>query len=332
MTSTPVELVRRGVLVLAGTALVAAGVACGDARGSSKEETAAAALPSKVAAHRAVTGHVVVISVDGLRPDAIDAFAAPTLQRLEREGSATLRAQTVRPSITLPSHVSMLTGVLPERHGVLWNTDETPRRGPVAVPTVFSIAHRQGLTTAAFFSKSKFHHLQQPGALDYVRVPSGSSESWPASRTAGDVERYLQEARPNLLFVHLADPDNAGHDQGWMTPAYGDAVARADSAVARVLAAAGRAYGEGNFTVILTADHGGHGRGHSDPDPLDMTIPWIAWGEGVEPGTLPAGIRTVDTAATVLWLLGLAVPGDWTGTPVTVAFEGRQPATNAAGR
>ena len=67
-----------------------------------------------------------------------------------------------------------------------------------------------------------------------------------------------------------------------------------------------RAYGEGNYTVIVTADHGGHGRNHGEDVPTDMFIPWIVWGEGASRGMNVAdGVRTMDTAATVLWLLGV---------------------------
>lgn len=269
----------------------------------------------------AATDHVIVISIDGLRPDAIEHFGAKRLQRLMREGAWSLEAQTIYPSKTLPSHTSMLTGVPPDAHGVLWNSDETDVHGVVEVTTVFEAAKRAGFGTAAFFSKSKFHHLQKPGTLDYTQAPDGWAHLL-ATQTVEDVVRYLKFERPNLLFVHIGEPDYAGHTAGWMTGIYGWAVRRADAAVGEVLAAADRAYGRGNYTVLVTADHGGHGRDHGSADPRDMTIPWIAWGKGVQPGQLPAGIRTMDTAATALWLLGVPVPEAWTGTPVAAAFGG----------
>jgi arylsulfatase A-like enzyme len=107
-----------------------------------------------------------------------------------------------------------------------------------------------------------------------------------------------------------------------MGEAYGRAVTTADAAVGRLLSAADGAYGAGNYSVIVTADHGGHERDHGTNDPRDVTIPWIAWGRGVRPGHLadPA-IRTMDTAATVLWLLGLREPTEWVGAPVLEAFQ-----------
>jgi predicted AlkP superfamily pyrophosphatase or phosphodiesterase len=268
-----------------------------------------------------VSRHVVVVSVDGLRPDAIDAYDAPTLQRLVREGSFTLAASTIHPSKTLPSHTSMLTGQPPELHKVLWNNVASAETDSIELPNIFSVARARGYSTAAFFSKAKFQPLQRDGTLDYSQAPGGLWGRWSSERTVSDVAAYLEDARPNLLFVHLTDPDAAGHSAGWMTAKYGRAVLAADAAVKRLMSLADEAYGAGNFSLIVTADHGGHGNNHGSDDPRDVTIPWIAWGRGVKQGELAPGIQTMDTAATVLWLLGLTEPADWMGEPVIQAYE-----------
>lgn len=267
----------------------------------------------------AVSSHVVIISIDGLRPDAISKYGAHTLRRLRDEGAFSSHAQTVTPSKTLPSHVSMLTGVEPSVHGVLWNSDKVKEFGYVKSPTIFELSKNQGFSTAAFFSKTKFQHLQKPGTLDYTQVPTGGAH-WMSTKTVADVQQYLKYQRPNLLFVHIGEPDFAGHTIGWMSAPYGWAVRRADGAVKAVLESADRAFGVGNYTVIITADHGGHGRDHGTDADTDMTIPWIVWGRGVERGEVARDVKTTDTAATVLWLLGVTRPDTWTGTAVASAF------------
>jgi hypothetical protein len=281
-----------------------------------------ATLPSQPLPQTSVSRHVLVVSVDGLRPDAIATYNAPTLQRLMREGSYTLSATTIDPSTTLPSHTSMLTGQPPERHGVLWNNVATAAADSIDLPNIFSLARAHGYSTAAFFSKAKFQPLQRLGTLDYSQAPGGWFGRWSSDRTMSDVANYLQGARPNVLFVHLSDVDAAGHRSGWMTPEYGRAVLSADAAINRLLGLAERVYGAGHFSLIVTADHGGHGTGHGSKDPRDVTIPWITWGQGVKQGVLdqPA-IRTMDTAATVLWLLGLTEQSDWAGEPVIRAYD-----------
>jgi predicted AlkP superfamily pyrophosphatase or phosphodiesterase len=276
-------------------------------------------------ARRRVAGHVVVISIDGLRPDAIRAFGAKTLLRLMAEGSYSLTARTILPSKTLPSHTSMLTGVDADQHGITWNDEQVDEHGHVDVPTLFGIAKGQGLRTAAFFSKTKFHHLEAPNTIDYVRSPKGGvlDSRWEATRTVREVEKLLEskQAAPDVMFVHIGEPDFAGHLFGWMGRAYGNAVRAADNAVAEILDDAEDRFGKGNYTVIVTADHGGHGRNHGSSDPRDTTIPWIVWGQGVQQGAeLPTDIRTMDTAATALWVLGLEAPATWVGNAVVKAF------------
>jgi arylsulfatase A-like enzyme len=303
---------------LVGTFAVVLSAAC--ARPTQSVTTTTAAGSLSAVGTSGATDHVVIVSVDGLRPDAIIRFKAAMIGRLAREGSHSFAATTINPSKTLPSHTSMLTGEGPEEHGIKWNTNETDTHSHVAVPTVFALARERGLRTAAFFSKGKFNHLEVPGTLDHTQAPNGNGR-WSAERTVRDVERYLAKTRPNLLFVHLGEPDYAGHFWGWMSWMYGRAVRTADAAVARLVAASDGAFGAGNYTFLLTADHGGHGRTHGSDRPEDVTIPWIVWGEGVRSGTeLPRGIRTMDTAGTALWLLGVGLPNGWSGVPIRNAF------------
>jgi predicted AlkP superfamily pyrophosphatase or phosphodiesterase len=302
--------------------LALAAVAASPLTPSARALTAAAATPISAAPPRGyVTDHLIVISIDGLRPDAIERYGARTLLRLMREGSYSLAATTIVPSRTLPSHTSMLTGADLEQHGVTWNREEMEIHGHVATPTIFAAAKQAGFHTAAFFSKSKFQHLAVPGTLDHVDVP----HEWPykrsADRTIDIAEQYLEANRPNLLFVHLGEPDFVGHLIGWMSVPYSWAVREADDELADLLETADRVFGAGNYTVLVTADHGGHGRDHGSADPRDVTIPWIAWGKGVAPGkVLSPGIRTMDTAATSLWLLGVELPKGSSGKPVQQAF------------
>jgi arylsulfatase A-like enzyme len=268
----------------------------------------------------ALTRNVVIVSIDGLRPDAIDRFGAPTLQRLMREGSYSLTARTTMPSKTLPSHASMLSGQPPEEHGVLWNNVATADTDVVEFPTIFSLARVHGYRTAAFFSKAKFSPLQRPGTLDYSQAPGGLWGRWSSRRTVADIVHHLGTAHPNVLFVHLTDPDRAGHSSGWMSEAYGRAVRESDDSLRVLMSAADTAYGQGNYSMIVTADHGGHEYGHGSDDARDVTIPWIAWGQGVNQGKLSTAIDTTDTAATVLWLLGVETPEGWDGAPVADAF------------
>lgn len=322
--SSPVCRISRAALVLVAAVPLAmcapapAFVMAGS--GTAGLAPLAVTAPVSQPTDRALSKHVVVISIDGLRADAIEKAGAETLQRLMEEGAFSLEARTILPSITLPSHTSMLTGATPEMHGVLWNDEQVDELGIIETPTIFAVARQAGYETAAFFSKPKFQHLMAPGTLDYGQAPEGSGR-WFAGYTARSVELYLDQRSPNLLFVHFGEPDYAGHTIGWGSSVYRMAVRRADGAVARVLRKAEETFGTGNYSVIVTADHGGHDRTHGTDAHEDVTIPWIAWGKGIQETTeLPAGIRTFDTAATALALLGLDLPASHAGRPVTTAL------------
>src|SRR5690242_12951225 len=107
---------------------------------------------------------VVVISVDGLRPDLLARAYTPNLHALMQSGSYTFWARTTAASVTLPSHVSMLTGVTPARHEIDWNRD-LPLSKPVYPKgsTLFDLAHRNGYSTAMIAGKSKFDVFNRPG-------------------------------------------------------------------------------------------------------------------------------------------------------------------------
>ena len=102
------------------------------------------------AATPAYADNVVIIMVDGLRPDALKQAKTPALEGLIKRGSSTMKAQTVTPSLTLPAFASMLTGLPVEQHGVDWNEYEAPR-GFLKSPTVFEIATFNGSKWGAVF-------------------------------------------------------------------------------------------------------------------------------------------------------------------------------------
>ena len=113
-----------------------------------------------------------------------------------------------------------------------------------------------------------------------------------------------------LTFVHFSNPDDAGHHHGWMTSEYLAALRATDACLGALLD--GLAPHAARMLVIVTADHGGAGRGHGHggDDPEVRTIPWIARGPGIAAGTtIDAPVTTLDTPATILAFLALPALG-----------------------
>jgi predicted AlkP superfamily pyrophosphatase or phosphodiesterase len=296
--------------------------------------------------------HVVIISIDGLRPDAIGAAPAPNLQALIRRGAYCATAQTIRPSVTLPSHTSMLTGLDFNRHGVTWNHY---RPGHIGHATVFAVTASAGKTCAMLYAKDKFHYLADPAAVTWVYGSSPpktppkpedytteetlkSEEEWearpfdpkkekpPETRTSAEaIARSFSATwtarRFALTFVHLREPDESGHRYGWMGEKYLEAVRAADRAVGEIVEAIEKSGATGKTAILATADHGGSGRGHfrrSDLHrPENVTIPWICAGPKVPAGlVIDRMIPTFDTAPTALAFLGLSFTGEIDGRAV----------------
>jgi predicted AlkP superfamily pyrophosphatase or phosphodiesterase len=257
------------------------------------------------------SGQVVLLSVDGLRPDALPLAATPEIDALLARGAHTLAAQAVMPSITLPCHVSMLYGVPAERHGVVsnvWQPAEPP------IPSLIDLAHGAGLSTAAFYTWEELRDLGRPGALDVAYYRREDPEAESMLDVARAAAACIAERRPALTFVYLEAPDTLGHREGWMSERYLWSVNKVDRAIG-LLTGALRSAGRLDETLfLLTADHGGHGRGHGSDRPEDMTVPWIVAGPGVGRGRrITSSLSIVDTAPTLAHLMGLAIPAEWEG-------------------
>lgn len=257
----------------------------------------AAAFPAS--AQKAVD-HVILISVDGLRPDAVSIDGRqdlPNFRRLIHEGAFTLNARTdFDYTVTLPNHVTQVTGrgvAGPDGHG--WTRNGSPSEGETLhtnaeqyVASVFDVVHDSGRSTAIYASKSKFSLLAasygyegesgggQLGRYHYDRSTSALMDTF---RT------QMKRTPPSFALLHLRDPDTAGHTHGWGSDAYQTAVARVDSLLGHVLDLASAPPFAGSTVIIVTSDHGGDETGHSDRTrAINFTIPFFTWGTEVEPG------------------------------------------------
>lgn len=304
---------------------------------------------------------VLLVSVDGLNPDALTALGperVPAFTELATGGASTLNARaSYEATVTLPNHTSMLTGRTiggPDGSSVMVNSDPGGTLRDLHgsyVPGVFDVAHDHGQSTAFFAEKSKFAFLMRSwdarhGAPDRVGDDDGRdkvdvSAIGPAAQLLQQVESTLARRRTQLVFLHVAAPDTAGHAHGFMSSAYLDAVVAADREIGAILdLVRSRPALVRTVTVVVTADHGGIGPGHRFARvPGNYTIPFFVWGHATEQGadiyalnsasrrdpgaTRPSydgvqPVRNRDAASLALDLLGLPLlPG--TTSPLRVS-------------
>jgi len=297
---------------------------------------------------------VIIISVDGLRSDAIQALEdeQATLARLAA-GTGTLNARTdPHLTVTLPNHASMITGRLVRGEaGHRWEGNSTPEEGQtihdhagIQLASVFGVAKSAGVRTALISGKKKF-------ALFEVGFAEGLSMSvqvdpLDASLATEALLADLPKASRSLHFVHYALTDYAGHGFGWdLTPEspYLTAVVQVDREIGRVIEAIDSNEAlSGSTAVILTAAHGG-GAPHDSHESagfwVNYIIPFfvragVGAGElyalnpdsrtdpGIGLGERP--IRNSDSGNLALDLLGLkAIPGSTVNAKQDLIVMGR---------
>ena len=247
-----------------------------------------------VAGVAAPARHLVLISIDALRPEFYldDGYAAPALRVLVRSGSHARAATPVFPSVTYPGHASIVTGVRPARHGVLFNMLWLPTAGPsrwyeeaadLRAPPLWDVARAAGLTTAAVSWPSTLgaridwlvperNYYQRSEPVDVLRQAStpGLFErlgvtprpemfkniiEWDTF-LASTAAAILRGMRPNLLLLHLVQLDYYQHRGGTNGPEVRPALARIDAHVATLVAALREAGIADETGVIVTGDHG----------------------------------------------------------------------------
>ncbi len=243
--------------------------------------------------------HVVVVSLDGLAAYLVDdpKVPLPTIRQLAREGCIVDGGMTVsNPSVTWPNHTTLVTGVRPEKHGVLANgvlvrgaigmpTKVDPNRDQsdlVRIPTIVDAAHKAGLSTAEINwpctrgSKSlddsfsdvpqSVQHMTPRLRQELIELGLLADDTDASFRSLSSVGRdyvwteaachVIRERKPNLLLVHLLNVDGIHHAFGPQTAAGYTANAYADMCLARIVAALDDAGIRDKTTLIVVSDHG----------------------------------------------------------------------------
>ena len=278
--------------------------------------------------------NVVLITIDTLRADRLRRGFTPAIDVLAAGGVRFDAARTVVP-LTLPSHVTIMTGALPLAHHVREN-GVVFKPGP---PPLARILHDAGYRTGAFvgaYVLNRVFGLAQGFDVYDDRVPRDPNlgPQLEAQRRGGDVVdaalAWLHDVQqPFFLWVHLYDP-HAPYDPPaeFLARAGGRAydgeVAYADAQVGRVVAAL-QAKGLLAATVLAVAGDHGEGLGEHGEQSHGMLaydstlrVPLIVAGPGVRPGIVDRPVSLVDLALSLLTIAHVR-PGGPTAAPLLSA-------------
>jgi len=244
--------------------------------------------------------HVVMISIDGLKPESYAradelGLKVPNLRRLMREGVWAEGVVGVLPTVTYPSHTTLITGVLPNVHGIVSNHQVDPMgtggnawfwyADEIRVPTLVSAAAARRLRTAtvswpasvgmgATYQVPEFMRpgssaptdlmllaaLSTPGIFEDAGAHRGRPfppmSEW-TDRERVDLARFMIETyRPSLTLLHIFDTDEAEHSHGPGSPEAYAAIERADGYVGEIRESLKKAGIESTTLIAVVSDHG----------------------------------------------------------------------------
>jgi predicted AlkP superfamily pyrophosphatase or phosphodiesterase len=242
---------------------------------------------------------LVMISVDGMRPDYIteaDAHGAkvPNLRRFLKEGTYAEGVVGVVPTVTYPSHTTLVTGVWPAKHGILANTTFDPLQQnqggwywyaeDIRVPTLWDVAAAAGHTTASIqwpvtvgahitWDIPEFWRASTPDDAKLLRAVStrglleeakaelgeyrgGIDTSAQADENRGRyTEWILEKKHPAFLTLHLSALDHIEHETGPFSPESIAVLEIIDATIGRIRATAER-LAPGRAYIAVVSDHG----------------------------------------------------------------------------
>lgn len=244
--------------------------------------------------------HVIIVSVDGLMPATylspdVYGLKVPTLREMARSGAWSPGAAGVFPTVTYPSHTSMVTGVTPGTHGIVSNETPDPMEKnnngwwwyaeDIRVPTLWDAARAKGLRTALVWwpvtvgargtavapeiwrastpdDAKLARALASPGLFTEVekRFPGTNASLTPPGvkdEILTNVAVHLLETqKPHLLLLHIFQVDHFQHEDGPLGERALPAIETADAQIARLIEAAKKAGIWQQTALFVVSDHG----------------------------------------------------------------------------
>jgi len=235
--------------------------------------------------------HVILVTIDGFRPDFYfdNKWNTPNLKQMLKEGVHAYGVNSVFPSVTYPSHTTIVTGVQPADHGIYFNGVFEPDNATgkiywnfneITSPTIWKAAKSAGLKVASLMWPAsaaapidfniadigsmgediREKYAQPQGIMDTIRkevFPDKEEVKWGEDEYNAQVAAWvIRNKKPNLMTIHLISVDHAEHTVGREGQMVEDAVHEADRSIGIIRQAIKDAGIADNTLLIVTGDHG----------------------------------------------------------------------------
>jgi predicted AlkP superfamily pyrophosphatase or phosphodiesterase len=281
----------------------------------------------------------MLLSIDGLdwryiRDRDTLGMKIPNLRKLLARSQYADGVVGVWPTITWPSHTSMLTGQVPDRHGILANAAGVPdpalsywSYAKIKLPTLTQCLRDQGRTIGAVHwpvtvdapvnwdlpevyarrngdssDMDTVTRFTTPGLMEEIsRAYPSFNEQWFDDRSKLQAVTYILKTKhPDFMLVHLAELDSAEHDEGPFTPHPKAVLERTDELIGDIVKTLPK-----DFELALVSDHGFELVDHI------ANLKVMAAADGVSgPMTIAGGLVTTTNSNAAAWLRGQSGKGD----------------------
>ena len=212
---------------------------------------------------------LILVSLDGFHPDYLNRGYSPSLDSMARVG---VRAEWMEPSFpskTFPNHYTLVTGLRPDRHGIVSNNmwDDSLGRFGLSIRSavtesrwwggepIWVTAIQQGRTAGAMFWPGSEAMIKGVYPTHWMQF----DDRFPNAARVDSVLAWLvadHNNPPAVLTLYYSDVDHAGHDYGPDMPQVDSAVARVDSMIGRLIGGLSRLGLASSVNVIVVSDHG----------------------------------------------------------------------------
>lgn len=259
---------------------------------------------------------LILIGIDGLGEFGIKNNRTPVIDSLIKHGVYSLEAKAVMPTLSSPNWASIIMGVPTKDHEIgsnQWRREDIKNKiycgGEMGqtYPTIFKVIRMEKpeYKQAIFHHWKEFERLVEEDSLIY-RLHSKD-----AVYLIQEAAEFININSPDFTFIHLDMVDHAGHHYGLKSQQYTEAVWEADSLIGKLIQSLER---RGEYTILITADHGFRGKHHGGFGARLRNIPWVLTGPDIKQNyEIPYRIDTYDTAPTVAFLLGITPLSCWKG-------------------
>ena len=214
--------------------------------------------------------YLILISIDGFKAEYLDRFELPNLRRLAERGARARAMIPVFPSLTFPNHYSLVTGLHPQRHGIVSNRFYDPARkasyvytdGPTVTDgswyggePIWVTAESQGMVAACYFWPGSEAEIKGVRPTTYNKYTSGVSHE----TRVQTVLEWLQlpaERRPHVITLYFSEVDEVSHAGPLESPEVLNAAQSVDAAIGTLVAGIDGLPVRDQVYLVITSDHG----------------------------------------------------------------------------